>query len=176
MSEDAPLRHPAFVVYQLARLGSVFAVQMMSVAIAWHVYDRTEDPMALGMVGLAQFVPLFLISPIAGDVVDRLDRKHVLIACHGVVLACGAALAWLATQPGLGVEPIYAVLVVFGAARAFAGPASQALLPALVPPLAAVELLPVALAPEMLHHASAYPAVPARVAAYERIGQRASRA
>lgn len=129
----SPLRHPAFLAYQGARLLSVLAVQMMSVAIGWHVYERTSDPMALGLVGLAQFAPLFVLSPIAGDVVDRVDRKRVLATCHAVVTGCAGALAWLSTHPELGPGPIYAVLAVFGAARAFAGSAGQALLPALVP-------------------------------------------
>lgn len=133
MSANGALAQPAFLAYQAARLGSVIAVQMMSVAIGWQVFDRTSDFLAIGMVGLAQFAPLFLLSPIAGAIVDRVDRKHVLSACHAVVAACAAALAWLAERPDLGTAPIYAVIVVFGAARAFAGPASQAILPALVP-------------------------------------------
>ena len=128
-----PLRHPAFAAYQGIRLGSVLAVQMMSVAVGWHVYLRTEDPMSLGLVGLAQFAPLFLLSPITGDVADRFDRKHVLTVCHAIVMLCAGALAYLTTRDDLGTAPIYGVLTLFGAARAFAGPAGQAILPALVP-------------------------------------------
>jgi MFS family permease len=128
-----PFRHRAFLLYQVARLFSVVAIQMMSVAVAWQVYERTEDPLALGMVGLAQFAPLFVLSPLTGAVADRFDRRHVLAACHVVIVACAAALAWISEHPGLGAAPVYAVLVLFGSARAFAGPAAQALLPALVP-------------------------------------------
>ncbi|UJR83592.1 MFS transporter [Sandaracinus amylolyticus] len=129
-----PLGHRAFLIYQGVRLMSVVAIQMMSVAIAWQVYERTEDAMALGMVGLAQFAPLFLLSPITGDVADRFDRRAVIAVCHGVIAVCAALLAWTAAHPELGTAPIYLVLVLFGCARAFAGPAAQALLPALVPP------------------------------------------
>ncbi|AKF03882.1 MFS transporter [Sandaracinus amylolyticus] len=129
-----PLRHRAFLIYQGVRLVSVVAIQMMSVAIAWQVYERTQDAMALGMVGLAQFAPLFLLSPITGDVADRFDRRAVIAVCHGVIALCATLLAWTAAHPELGTAPIYVVLALFGCARAFAGPAAQALLPALVPP------------------------------------------
>ncbi|MDQ3031408.1 MAG: MFS transporter [Myxococcota bacterium] len=129
-----PLRHRAFLIYQGARLLGVVAVQMMSVAVAWQVYERTEDALALGMVGLAQFAPLFLLAPITGAVADRFDRRRVLACCYVVIAACAGALAWISEHPELGATPVYVVLAVFGSARAFAGPAAQSLLPALVPP------------------------------------------
>lgn len=129
-----PLRHRAFLIYQGVRLLSVNAIQMMSVAIGWQLYERTEDPMALGMAGVAQFAPLMVLSPIAGDVADRFDRRAVLAACHVVIVVCALLFAWIFANPELGAAPVYGVLALFGCARAFAGPAAQALLPALVPP------------------------------------------
>ena len=131
---NGPLRHHAFLIYQGVRLLSVNAIQMMSVAIGWQLYERTEDPMALGMAGIAQFAPLMILSPIAGDVADRFDRRTVIAACHAGIAVCATLFVWIFSSPDVGVGPVYAVLVLFGCARAFAGPASQALLPALVPP------------------------------------------
>jgi MFS family permease len=129
-----PFRHPAFALYQVVRLAAVIAVQMMSVAVGWEVLERTDDTLALGFVGLAQFAPLFLLTPITGDVADRFDRRWVLTICYCVFCACAGMLAWTSAHPSAGTWPIYAVLALFGTSRAFAGPASQALLPALVPP------------------------------------------
>jgi len=129
-----PLRHRPFALYQGVRLLSVNAVQMMSVAIGWVLYERTNDALSLGLVGLAQFAPLFVLSPLAGDLADRVDRKHILTVCHAAVALVSCALAWLVARPEAGTAPIYAVLVAFGIARAFSGPAAQALVPALVPP------------------------------------------
>ncbi len=131
---SGPLRRTSFLVYQVARLLSVLAIQMMSVAVGWQVYERTEDPLALGIVGLAQFAPLFVLSPITGAVADRFDRKRVLAICYLVVALCAGMFAWISEHPEIDVSAIYFVLVLFGCARAFAGPAAQALLPALVPP------------------------------------------
>lgn len=122
-----------FVRYQGVRLCSVIAIQTMHVAIAWEVYARTHDPLALGLVGLAQFAPQIALALITGDVADRFDRRNILIACHALVMLCALGLAALVAIPGTPVEAIYGVLVLFGAARSFAGPAAQAMVPSLVP-------------------------------------------
>lgn len=122
-----------FLLYQAVRLVSVVAIQMMAVVIGWQVYERTGEPLALGLVGLAQFLPLLGSAPFAGDIVDRVDRRSVLALCHVVVFGVALGLAWTSEHPEAGALPIYGVLVVFGVARGFAGPAGQALLPALVP-------------------------------------------
>jgi MFS family permease len=132
-----PRRRPGDLGYYLA--GSLLAnlgVQVLGVAVGWEVYARSHRALDLGYVGLAQFVPAIALTLPAGDAVDRLDRGRVLVACYAVLAACGVALAVLTAVGGQGasVAPIYAVLVVTGAARAFEGPASQAIVPGLVPP------------------------------------------
>jgi MFS family permease len=129
----APFRHPSFGLFLLSRLCSVSATQMVSVAIGWQVYERTGDALALGLTGLAQFATMALLAPITGDAADRFDRRRLLAGCHAVFLACALALAWIGAHAELGVLPIYAVLAVIGAARAFWMPTGQALLPSLVP-------------------------------------------
>src|SRR5690606_36591079 len=109
-------------------------VQVQSVAIGWQVYSRTGEMLDLAWVGLAQFVPLALLSLFAGGVADRHDRKRILIIARSVYALGSLALAALSFLPSLGVATIYAVLVVLGATRAFAAPASWALLPGLVEP------------------------------------------
>ncbi len=108
-------------------------MQVMSAAVAWQVYSLTRDPFALGIVGLAQFAPMFALTLYAGDVADRFERRLILVLANFVEAAC--ALVFIAlTLSGVGaVEPYYAVLVLFGSARAFSGPASQSFLPQIVP-------------------------------------------
>jgi MFS family permease len=117
----------------MARLASVLSTQMASVAIGWQVYATTHRARDLGYIGLAQFLPAVGLALVSGAVADRFDRRRVVVACHSLV-ALGWAVLLLLTRQGItSVAPIYAVLVLLGVARAFAGPASQALLPNLVP-------------------------------------------
>jgi len=133
-----------FLFYLASRGTSIVGYQVLSVVIGWHVYSLTGRALDLGFVGLAQFVPAFLLSLVTGQVADRVDRRKILLVCFGLeVLAAGLLLVAVtadASRRSLG--PIYALLVLFGAARAFAGPAAQALSPNLVPK----ELLPRAVA------------------------------
>jgi MFS family permease len=130
----AALAHRDFVLYQLARFFLTLATQMQAVAIAWQVYEITRRPVDLGYVGLAEFLPVFSLSLVAGNVADRVDRLRIVTTASVVVSACAAALFVLARAGAASVAPIYAVIVVFGVARAFMAPASSALLPSLVPP------------------------------------------
>ena len=122
-----------FLAFLVARVFAVCATQIQAVVVAWQVYELTRSPMALAYVGLAQFLPmLFLLLP-AGDLIDRLPRKHILAASWTIGALCSGLLLWLSGHGHAGVAGIYAVLVLFGASRAFSGPAMQSLLPQLVP-------------------------------------------
>ena len=111
----------------------MLAMQMQGVAIGWQVYDLTHRPLDLGFVGLAQFAPAILLSLFAGQTADRFDRRGILRICQLAQGAC-SLLLWLETRdPTPSVGSIYALLVLVGIARAFSAPASQALLPHLVP-------------------------------------------
>lgn len=120
-------------LYLAARLIGTVGIQVQSVAIGWQVYARTGDAMDLGWVGLSQFLPLALLSLYAGTVADRYDRKRILTVTRVAYAGGALALAGLTFRPGWGVAPIYGVLVLLGATRAFAAPANVALLPWLVP-------------------------------------------
>jgi MFS family permease len=130
----AAFQHRDFRFFQLARLFGTLGFQMQGVAVGWQVYAITDQPIHLGYVGLAQFLPAMGFALLTGHAADRFDRRRVLLVCHLVLLGCSAALTWLARLESPEVWPIYVVLVAVGSARAFAGPAGQALLPNLVPP------------------------------------------
>jgi MFS family permease len=144
MTSTAPsvplFQHRAFALFWWARMFSVLAVQAESVTIGWQVYtvarhSRSVEQSAylVGMVGLAQFVPLFLLSFIAGATADRQDRRSILLACTGVEIACVLALAALSLRVNPDLIPIFVIASLFGASRAFLSPASGAMGPMLVP-------------------------------------------
>lgn len=127
-------RHRDFALYWASRFLSALAVQMQAVAVGWLVYDITRDPLALGLVGLAGFLPAIGFALWTGHVADRVDRRRILMVCYAVLAATAAGLFLVARSGTDQVWPIYALIVVFGTARAFANPAGQALVPNLVPP------------------------------------------
>jgi MFS family permease len=119
--------------YQAARLLLTLGIQMQSVAVGWHVYSFTGRALDLGYVGLAQFLPAILLSPVTGDTADRFDRRKILLCCYATLTLCALLLFGLSQAQVLERVPLYAVLLLLGVARAFAGPASQSLVPSLVP-------------------------------------------
>src|SRR4051794_935338 len=77
----AALNFADFRFYQAGRIATVVATQVSSVAVGWHVYDLTHRPLALGYVGLAQFLPAFLLALPAGHLADRFDRRRIVMGC-----------------------------------------------------------------------------------------------
>jgi MFS family permease len=126
-------RYPNFLYHAGARVLSVFSSEMQAVAVGWQLYALTHRPLDLGLVGLAQFLPGILLFLVAGHAADRFPRKNILQACMaGYALV--SVLLFVFTVRGLTVVyPIYLALLLNGTARAFSMPASQALLPTLVP-------------------------------------------
>ncbi len=127
------LAHSAFARFWVARVATMMAYQMLSVAVGWHMYALTGSALALGLIGLAQFLPSIVLVLIVGHVADRYDRRRIA----GVTMTLGvlASLSLGATSAGGRIDEhaIFAVVFVIGAARAFQNPAMQALLPNLVP-------------------------------------------
>lgn len=132
-SQLSVLRHKSFAFFWLSRVAGSLATQMQTVAVSWQMYDLTGSPFDLGLVGLAQFLPLISLMLIAGHVADRYDRKTVVWISQVAdgaamaVLAIGAAGGWLTR------EVILAAVFIFGCARAFQQPTQQTLLPLVVP-------------------------------------------
>ncbi len=127
----AAFRHRDFNLFQATRVLAVFGAQMQSVAIGWQIYSITGRAIDLAWVGLAQFLPAFALSLVTGHVADRIDRRRILVACFGAMATLSGTLYVVARSGHVG--PIYAVLAGVGVARAFQGPASQSMLPSLVP-------------------------------------------
>lgn len=121
--------------FRLFLIGNVIATvgtQMQTVAIGWELYERTSSALALGGVGLAQFLPIALLTIPAGHVADRIDRRRLLMAAELLMVACGLGLA-LVSFTGASVVWVYALLLLTGTARAFLSPAKDSLGPQLVP-------------------------------------------
>lgn len=125
--------HPGFALFWLARGASGIAFQMQAVAVGWQMYALTHRTFMLGMVGLAQFVPMvFCVLP-AGHIADRHERRTVSAIALALQAAGIAFLAWGSHAEWLTSGMIFAAVALVGAARSFERPASQALLPSLVP-------------------------------------------
>src|SRR4051812_16828484 len=126
-------RHRDFACYCASRFVSALAIQMQNVAVGWRVYDLTGDPLALGLVGLAGFLPAICLALVTGHVADRFDRRSVLMTCYAVMTLTGLGLLAHTLLRSTVVWPIFLLTFAYGSARAFANPAGQALLPNLVP-------------------------------------------
>jgi len=130
----------SYLLMWAARLLGNLAAQIEAIALAWQVYTVArltgtvaEGALAVGMIGLAQFLPMFCMALLAGQVADRHDRRVIMAIANGVELVSAAALCALAYSHSTALWPIYVIAVAFGAARAFFQPASSALGPTLVP-------------------------------------------
>lgn len=127
--------YPNYRKFWLMSLAASFAAQIMSVSVGWQIYDITRNPLYLGFVGLAQFLPALLLVLVTGLAADRFPRQRIIQLCLGLEVVCASVLLSLAWVTGLHeVWPIFAVLVTLGTARAFLGPSGASLAPNLVPP------------------------------------------
>ncbi|HEV2544204.1 MAG TPA: MFS transporter [Methylobacterium sp.] len=149
MTDPSPFAIRDFRFYWTARLASTVAQMSMVIVIGWQVYDIARQTMdtksaalQLGLIGLAQFVPLFALTLITGWTADRVDRRFIARAAIALEIGCAALLAWLAYKGTTSLFSLFAIAAVLGVARAFAGPALGALAPNLVPR----EMLPRAIA------------------------------
>lgn len=129
----AALRHRNFRLYLTGNLVALLGMQMQSVAILWEIYERTNDTLALGLVGLTQVAPVLALALVAGHIVDSYDRKRVLSwsLALSVTSSAGLALISLTSAP---VPALYGCLFAHGVGRAFRQPAKSAILPRIVPP------------------------------------------
>ena len=135
-------RHPDIRRYLVARFVTATATQVQTVAVGWQVFSATGDPFDLGLVALSQFLPFILLILPAGHVADRYDRRRIQLVTYILLAACSLALLALTLAGVNDLTPIFAVMAVFGVARAFGQPTGQALLPNLAP----MELFPRAVA------------------------------
>ncbi len=127
------LRHAHYARIVASRFCTSLAWQMFTVAVGWQVYALTRSALALGLVGLCQFVPFVLLVLFGGHVADRVDRRTILIVAWSVDAACIGALLVITLAGLRAVWPVYLAVGAYGAARAFWAPALQAVIPRLVP-------------------------------------------
>ncbi len=127
------LRHRGFRLFWISRLFATFAAQILSVAVGWQIYDLTRDPFDLGLVGLVQFAPALLLVLVTGTVSDRFNRRRIVAICQAVEALCALTFCFLTVTGTITPGRIFALLAVFGVARAFMNPAAQSLIPNLVP-------------------------------------------
>ncbi|MBN3891781.1 MAG: MFS transporter [Nostoc sp. JL31] len=135
VAQHDPFAAFKFRDYRLFTIGRVLLFvgsQMQTVAIGWELYERTNSAIALGGVGLAQVLPMIILTLIAGDVADRRDRKVTMLLSVMLLALCSLALGVLSYTQG-AIFLIYACLVLTGVARAFLKPASDALMWQLIP-------------------------------------------
>jgi MFS family permease len=132
-SEQRLLQHRSFVLFWCARTLTTGAYQMLAVAVGWQIYDLTNNPLDLGIVGLMQFIPLLVLAIFVGQIADRHDRRTVIRvtqifkALAALALAVGTAAGWLTR------ELMFAIIFFLGIARSFEMPTIHAIMPDIVP-------------------------------------------
>ena len=139
-TETHPFRIANFRAFWLARLTMTLAQYAMMLIIGWQTYNLARDGgMSVGeasgqlaLIGLLQFVPLFILTPFTGLAADRLDRRNLGRLTVLLQLLSAGVLALFTWQDGITLWVLYGVAVVLGVVRAFAGPALSALAPNLV--------------------------------------------
>jgi len=148
---QSPLSFRDYRLFWIARFAAVLAQVGMVVVIGWQVYDvaRTDYGMGpkeaafqLGLIGVAQFLPLLVLTPVAGWTADRFDRRIVSAAAIALDLANALALGWMTAAGTVTLPALFAVAALHGVVRAFNGPSLSSIAPNLVPP----EILPRAIA------------------------------
>ena len=139
--DRSPLRIANFRAYWVSRLSMTLAQYAMMLIIGWQTYNIARDggmsvaeaSGQLALIGLLQFVPLFMLTPFSGWAADHFDRRNIARLTVLAQLGCAGALAWLTWSGNLTLLALFGVAIVLGIVRAFNGPALSALAPNLVP-------------------------------------------
>ena len=129
----AAFRHSSYTRYFFSRFLTSFAAQVVSVSVAWQMYDETRNPALLGWIGLVQFLPALLLVVVTGNAADRLGRRLVMGCGALVMMSCAASILMLVLAGNFNPMLVLAILTLFGTARAFYGPAATSLAVNLVP-------------------------------------------
>jgi MFS family permease len=129
----AALRYRDFRLVVAGRFVATLGEMMISVAIGWELYQRTNSPLALGFVGLTLVIPVLLFSLPAGHIADHYNRQHIVVAAQALLLFASLSLAALSWTQG-ALPLVYGALFLIGVGGAFSGPAASTLIPQTVPP------------------------------------------
>ncbi|MES2172929.1 MAG: MFS transporter [Pseudomonadota bacterium] len=136
-----PLHFGNFRAYLVGRLCAVLAQYGMMIILGWQAYNIARETMTtsgaaaqLGLIGLAQFLPLFFLTPVTGWVADHYDRRWISRITLALLAIAAGLLAFATYEGWVSLPLILGIAVIVGTARAFNGPAYGALAPNLVPP------------------------------------------
>jgi MFS family permease len=131
------LRYPPFRWFIVSLFAMTLGSQTQAVVVGWQMYALTHDPLALGLIGLAEALPYIGLALFAGHIADAANRRLISIVALVALLACSAGLLVFTVTPGFltrhGVWPVYAAIFASGVARSFLQPARQALGAELIP-------------------------------------------
>src|SRR3990172_1455816 len=133
MTSRSAFRHRDFALFWVALMTTGFGMTMASVAIGWQVYSVRENPLDLGLVGLAEFLPLLLLALPAGHLADRVSRRRIYAFMVVTDVVVALALLGVTRSGAEHVWPFFALAFLTGVASAFGAPAGRALTPSLVP-------------------------------------------
>ncbi|CAN5236574.1 MFS transporter [soil metagenome] len=133
LGPDSPFRHRDFAVYWVAVVTEAFALSMALVAIGWQVYSVRENPLDLGLIGLAEFLPLLLLALPAGQLADRVPRRRLLALMVVLDVVFLLGLLGVTVAGADRVWPFFVLAFLFGVSSALGAPAGRALTPSLVP-------------------------------------------
>ncbi|MEO7725839.1 MAG: MFS transporter [Burkholderiales bacterium] len=122
----------AFTGYWIGETLLSLGQEIFLVAVGWQIYDLTGSALSLGLLGLVQFLPQFLLALPAGHVADNFDRRHITSLCQLIKFAALAAIAVASLAGAVSIMTIYACTFAFGVSHAFQQPALRALMPTLV--------------------------------------------
>jgi MFS family permease len=125
--------HPAFAFLWCSRILANVAFNIVGVAVGWQLYDLTGSALDLGLVGLAQFAPIALLTLAVGQVADRYDRRLITSICQFAQAAAVAALVAGTVNGWVSSASIFAIVALIGTARAFENPTTTALVSEIVP-------------------------------------------
>jgi MFS family permease len=126
-------RHRDFALFWVSLVTEAFALQMAIVAVGWQVYSVRENPLDLGLIGLAEFLPLLLLALPAGHLADRVPRRNLLTVMVSLNVVVLAGLLGITIADTGRVWPFFALAFVQGIGSAIGAPAGRALTPSLVP-------------------------------------------
>jgi len=133
LNAAAVLRNRNFRLYVLATTLFALGLEIVTVALGWHVYATTKSALNLGLIGLVQFLPSAVLALIAGNAADRFARHRIMAACVAVDLVIMLALFTVLETVEAGFPVLLALVAMLAATRAFYWPAAAALAPTLVP-------------------------------------------
>ena len=132
ISPFSALKEKPFRNYLVGAFLSETGTQMQTVAVAWQVYEMTHNPASLGLIGLANLIPILLFSLFGGVVADKVDRKKLLIVSQTAMALLALCFFALTTTKIINPLIIYTLLVFVSIAQSFSLPARQSVLPHLV--------------------------------------------